>query len=418
MSALSNVESPTRQKSIPTIPPATIEVVDLVAELNNPLSTIRGEWLALSEIDPDASIFHHPDYTGSELGYLPKSPLPSLLFLCRRGGQLVGLGGVLPKVSKTRYVGGVGPNWKLHGYRLIGNRFLYGRDEAVQSLLLEAVTRELVKRGARYLLVEDVDHESSLLTLARSYSKQGFGIYSPTSFQERLKIQLPRTGTEYFGKFSSKTRNTFRRKEKKLGAIRMVRCSTEDQVADFLRDAHQISINTWQTEQFGLRVKNDASDLAQFTFLASQGALRSYLLYQGDTPMAFIIGNQYRGLYRYEEVGFDRQFHALSPGQTLLIKVLEDMFADNTPEIFDFGMGDADYKRMFANIETKAGNIWLVPPGIKGRSLVAYLNGSRSIRQYGRQMVKVIGWYRKLRQKSRLGKAAEANSAPAVATEE
>ena len=382
----------------------TVEVVDMLGEFNNPLSIIRGEWLTLFERDPHALIFHHPDYTGVELSHLPNSHLPSLILVCRQNGLIVGLGGLLPKVSRSRYVGGLGPNLKLQGYRLVGNRFLYGGDEAVQSKLLEAATREVVQRGARYLLIEDVDQASSLLQLAQTYTKRGYGIYSPTSFQVRLKIDLPRTGTEYFGKFSSKTRNTFKRKEKKLGSIRIMRCSTVDQVADFLRDAHLISVNTWQTEQFGLRVKNDAADLAQFTFMASQGALRSYLLYQDETPMAFIIGNQHRGLYRYEEVGFDRKFHALSPGQVLLLKVLDDMFADNTPQCFDFGMGDADYKRMLANVETTAGNVWLVPPGIRGRSLVAWLNGSRMVRQRGRQMIKVLGWYRQMRQKSRLGK--------------
>ncbi len=393
----------------------TVEVVDLLDEFNNPISTIRSEWLELYERDADASIFHHPDYTSTELPFLPQSSLPSLIVVCRRGKQIVGLGGLLPKVSRSKYVGGVGPNFKLHGYRLVGNRFLTGADEQVQQVLLDAVTQEMIRRGARYLLIEDVDQESSLLQLARSYQKRGYGIYSPTSFQVRLKINLPRTSAEYFGKFSSKTRNTFKRKEKKLGAIKVVRCSNVEQVADFLRDAHQISENTWQTEQFGLRVKNDPCDLAQFTFLASQGALRSYLLYQDGTPMAFIIGNQHRGLYRYEEVGFDRKYHALSPGQVLLLKVLDDMFGDNPPECFDFGMGDADYKRMLANVETTAGNIWLVPPGIQGRSLIAYLNGSRSIRHCGRQMVKVLGWYRKLRQKSRLGKATAPTPA---ATEE
>lgn len=398
-------------QTTPSADGLTVEVANLLDEFNNPLSKIRSEWLELYERDPGALIFHHPDYTGAELPFLPQSKLPSLIIVCRREGRIVGFGGLLPKVSKSRYVGGVGPNLKLHGYRLIGNRFLTGGDEQVHARLLEAATQEVLRRGARYLLIEDVDQESSLLNLAKSYTQRGYGIYSPTSFQVRLKITLPRTSTEYFGKFSSKTRNTFKRKEKKLGPIKVVRCSSADQVADFLRDAHQISVNTWQTEQFGLRVKNDPADLAQFTFLATQGALRSYLLYQGETPMAFIIGNQHRGLYRYEEVGFDRQFHALSPGQVLLLKVLDDMFGDNPPECFDFGMGDADYKRMLANVETTAGNIWLVPPGIRGRSLIAYLNGSRSIRQCGKQMVKVLGWYRKLRQKSRLGKAAAAPTA-------
>lgn len=384
----------------------SVEVVSLLDEFNNPLSKIRSEWLEQFERDPGALIFHHPDYTAAELPYLPVSRLPALILICRRQGRTVGMGALLPKVSRSRYVGGVGPNMKLHGYRLVGNRFLFNGDEMVHSRLLAAATQEVSRRGASYLLIEDVDQDSSLLRLAKGYESRGYSIYSPTSFQVRLKINLPRTGAEYFGKFSSKTRNTFKRKEKKLGDIRVVRCSSVDQVADFLRDAHLISVNTWQTEQFGLRVKNDEADIAQFTFLASQGALRSYLLYQGETPMAFIIGNQHAGLYRYEEVGFDRKYHALSPGQVLLLKVLDDMFQDNPPECFDFGMGDADYKRMLANVETTAGNIWLVPPGIKGCTLVTFLNGSRSIRQCGRQLIKVLGWYRKLRQKSRLGKAA------------
>lgn len=183
-----------------------------------------------------------------------------------------------------------------------------------------------------------------------------------------------------------------------------------DQIPGYLKDAHQISLNTWQTDQFGLRVRNDDAELAQFTYLATQGALRCYMLYRDEIPMAFIIGNQYRGLYRYEEVGFDRQFHHLSPGQTLLIKVLEEMFGDRTPEIFDFGMGDADYKRMFANIETKAGNIWIVPPGVRGSCLVAFLNGSRKLRGWGKKAIRVAGWYRSLRQKSRLGSAANSTT--------
>ena len=114
----------------------TVEVVNLLDEFNNPLSKIRGEWQELYERDPDASIFHHPDYTGAELSFLPKTNLPSLIVVCRREGRIVGLGGLLPKISRSRYVGGVGPNLKLHGYRLIGNRFLTGGDDQVQARLL------------------------------------------------------------------------------------------------------------------------------------------------------------------------------------------------------------------------------------------------------------------------------------------
>lgn len=393
----------------------TVEVIQLQDELNNPISRIRHEWLQLYESDLAATILEHPDYTLAEVPFLPSSHLPNLLIVCRSKGRLVGLGTLLCKVSKSKHVGGIGPSMMLHGYRLAGSRFLTTGEIEIQTLLMEAATQEVVRRGAQYLLIEDLDEQSSLLQLAKTYLERDYEMYSPTSFQVRLKIDLPRTSAEYFSKFSSKTRNTFKRKEKKLGQIKVVRCSTLDQIPDFLRDAHQISLNTWQTDQFGIRVEDDERTLRLFTFLALQGALRSYVLYQGETPMAFIIGNQHRGLYRYEEVGFDRKFQSLSPGQVLLLKVLDDMFADNPPERFDFGMGDADYKRMLANVETTAGNIWLVPPGIRGRALVAYLNTSRSIRQVGRKVVKMLGQYRKLRSMSR---AAKTTSTPDAAAED
>jgi CelD/BcsL family acetyltransferase involved in cellulose biosynthesis len=225
--------------------------------------------------------------------------------------------------------------------------------------------------------------------------------------QVRLKIQLPPTFEEYWGKFSGKTRGTYRRQEKKIGEFRILYCTSLDQIADFLRDANRISVKTWQTDQFGLRIKNNDIELAQYAFLANQGALRCYLMYVGEKPVTFVVGMQFRGVFRYDEVGFDREYHAFGPGKILLIKILEDLYARNTPQWFDFGMGDADYKRQFSNHESTAGNVWIVPPGIGGTCLVSFLNGSRKVRQLGRQAIKSLGWYTRMRQKSRLGAAVD-----------
>jgi len=388
----------------------TIEVLDLISEINNPISVVRSEWRALFDQDTTATIFQHPEYALCELEHLPKSRLPSLLLLARRQGKLVGCGALLPKVSSSKHVGGVGPSWKIPGYRLLGNGFLGRSDPDIESILLETAMREVRQRGARFLLVEDLDQSSTLLRQAEGLTSRGFRVYSPTSMQVRLKIQLPPVADDYWNKFSSKTRGTFRRQERKLGDFRVV-CSTSlDQVADFLRDANKISVNTWQSDQFGLRIKNDDNDLAQYSFLASQGAFRSYLLYFGDTPVTFVVGIQFRGVFRYDELGFDRQYHALSPGRVLLIKILEDVYNRDTPQWFDFGMGDADYKRIFANYESTAGNVWILPPGLRSLSLIAYLKGSRLVRRGGREAVKALGWYRRMRQKARLGAAVDVNA--------
>jgi len=388
----------------------TVDVVDLVAEFNNPISVARTEWYRLFDQDPRATIFQHPEYTACELSQLARTKLPCLMLLAKRDGQLVGLGALLPKVSSSKHVGGVGPGWKIIGYRLVGNGFLGSSDSEVERTLLNSAMAEVRRHGARFLLIEDLDQTSTLLRQAEALVPNGYQIYSPTSMQVRLKIQLPPTADEYWSKFGAKTRNTFRRLERKLGDFRVVCFQSLDQVPDFLRDANKISVNTWQTDQFGLRIKNDDNELAQHTFLAQHGALRSYILYFGDTPVTFVVGMQFRGVFRYDEVGFDRQYHALSPGRVLLIKILEDVYARQTAQWFDFGMGDADYKRIFSNQEGTAGNVWILPPGLKSKSLIGYLNGSRIARNLGKQAVKALGWYRRMRQKSRLGAAIDVNA--------
>jgi CelD/BcsL family acetyltransferase involved in cellulose biosynthesis len=392
-----------------------IEIKDLIAEINNPISTIRSEWQELFDRDLSATIFQHPGYAICELGHLPKSKLPCLMLLARREGRLVGFGALVPKASSSTHVGGIGPNLKIHGYRLVGNGFLGSSDSLVEHELLEAAMREVRQRGAKFLLIEDIDQASPLLEKSQALLKRGFQIYSPTSMQIRLKINMPPTYTDYMGKFSGKTRSTFRRQEKRLGEYRIVYSTSVEHVADFLRDANQISVNTWQTDQFGLRVKNDEFELTQFTFLADQGALRSYLLYMGDIPVTFVVGMQYRGAFRYDEVGFDRRYHAVAPGKILLIKIMEDLYARDTPKWFDFGMGDADYKRVFANHESTAGNVWILPPGIRSKCLVGFLNGSRKVRQMGRSMTQVLGWYTRMRQKSRLGASVDVTAKETLA---
>lgn len=365
----------------------TIEILELETALAVPLSSLQGEWQELFDTTQQAGILHHPEYTVRELPSLRGLSGQGFAVCYRRAGRLLGLAVCLPKVSSLRYVGGLGPNANVAGYRLVGNSILAGDDLVIHETLLQRATAEVTRRGGRYLLLEDVTAETPLMTHIQQLTTQGYMTYSPSGLQDRFKIDLPATSAEFWARFSSKTRNTWKRKQKKLGNFRVWRVSHLDQIADFLRDAHAISQHTWQSDKFGMRVRNDDDELRMFTFLAQQGALRSYLLYVDEKPVAFLIGNQHQGLYRYEEVGYHRDYGHLSPGLVLLNNVIEEMYADHPPRVFDFGYGDADYKRIFANQQSQAANIWIVPGRLSNRGLVGYLNSCRSIRKLGKKLV-------------------------------
>ena len=334
-------------------------------------------------------------------------------------GQVLALGILAPKKMSLRQAGGFGLRASVHGFRLVGNRLLGTADPALTRQMLAACATFVRDHHATFLLVEDLERNDPLFASTESLQQDGFRLFSPTGIQERLKIEFPPNPNDYWAKFSSKTRNTFKRKQKKIGATRLVRISEPTQIAEFLETAHTISQRTWQSEKLGLRIHNNDAELRFFTTLATQQSLRSYLLFVDDKPAAFLIGTQHKGHFNYEEVGYDRDFADRSPGQVLLVQVLEDLLSDNPPRVFDFGGGAADYKQLFATTASTSGSIWLVPPGVRPQLCLAYLRACRSLDRVARDIAKRIGATTLLRQLIR-GKLAASSTAgrPSDASED
>ncbi len=403
------------------------------------LSSRFWKWCELFDRDPDARVAQHPDHLLSQLcgvpasgaasaprlsaiventGGLtpPRSPVNSPspgedIVLCEatQDNQVIAIGILAAKNMTLRQAGGFGPNLGLRGYRLVGNRLLGQADESLTRQMLAACATFAREHHATYLLIEDLERDDPLFDAAESLNREGFRLFSPTGIQERLKIEFPPTPADYWAKFSSKTRNTFKRKQKKIGTTRLVRVTEPGQIAEFLETAHTISQRTWQSEQLGLRIHNSSKELRFFTFLATQQSLRSYLLYVDEQPAAFLFGTQHKGLFSYEEVGYDRVFSDRSPGQVLLLQVLEDLLKDNPPRVFDFGGGTADYKQLFATKTSTSGSVWLVPPGLRPQLCLAYLRGCRWANRSARAIANKLGATTLLRQLIR-GKHAAAAS--------
>src|SRR5439155_10462813 len=98
-----------------------------------------------------------------------------------------------------------------------------------------------------------------------------------------------------------------------------------------------------------------------YEFLASQGALRAYVLEQNERPLAFEVGVQWKGCFVLEETAYDSAYAPQSPGTVLLFRILQDLVARDTPRLVDFGFGDGEYNRLFANQQTVSGSVLLLP---------------------------------------------------------
>lgn len=358
-------------------------------------------WRELVEHDDNAVVTQHPDVVLTELKF-SREPQhrPPCLITCLQGDQRVAAAVLVPKsiAGEKRF----GPAWNLQGFRLAGNRVIGDASPETQQAVLAAIRHHLSATRADFLLAEDVEHDDILVTASES-TAVGLRVFRPAPQQHRHRIHLPDSLDAYWQRFNSKSRNTLRRKVKQFGECHLERITSPEQISDFLGAAQEVARHSWQSDLLGLRIHNDDCELQLFTELASLSALRCYLLWKDDAPVSFCIGTQHNGVFHYEEVGYHRDFSRKSPGQVLVIKMLEDMFSHDPPAEFDFGGGDAEYKRQFGNDISESGHIWLLRPGLRSRLIVGYLGGRRLLGATLRSVLDRTGLLDRVRQWTRKG---------------
>jgi CelD/BcsL family acetyltransferase involved in cellulose biosynthesis len=81
-----------------------------------------------------------------------------------------------------------------------------------------------------------------------------------------------------------------------------------------------------------------------------RGWFRGYVLYLRGTPVAFWHGNAYNGVFGLGPTGFDPAYADDRPGGYLLMRLIGDLCEDASVHTFDFGFGDATYKRQLGDV--------------------------------------------------------------------
>jgi hypothetical protein len=376
------IETPSRIEpiSVPMISrPVVLSIDEAVIKHR---SQTYWKWLRTFEQDPAAVPLQHPDCVVAELvAARAKSRLKPAIICEQESRDQNHMGILIPKLIRSSQVGSVGPEWTLQGLRLASSHIL-GRFPSLeqQKRILKCAAEYATESNADFLLIEDLDASTALFHAAQDLDAHGCLLFQTKVFQKRHFINFPATENEYWSTFSSHCRKLFRRALKKSANAQLERITEIHQIPDFLHAAHEISKQSWQSQQLGLRIRNDEMELRQMTALAMHGMLRCYLYRIDGQPAAFGVGNQSAGCFFYEETGFKPEFRHFSPGRTMLLQILTDLFTYNPPRSFDFGFGDADYKQQFSNRQSTSGTVWLVPPTLRARVSLSHLNVCRKLR--------------------------------------
>jgi CelD/BcsL family acetyltransferase involved in cellulose biosynthesis len=323
--------------------------------------------------------------------YFGKGKTPHLI-CWRENGQTVGLA---PFYRVNR------PHLRVAEFHLIGAGFssyldlmsLAGYEERILDSLFDHF------RSLPFMVIAnfyDLNDRFSqfypfLLKKGRAHRSSAFLLYSCP------QAKLAGSWESFFNKRHSKTRNTIKRKIKRLtskfGEL-AVREITESRELDALfpklerihHERFQGTLHPLFQGQKRLMLREALNNLL--------GRLMSLSIAElAGEPVSFVIGFNMSDTYIFFAPAFDPAFAGVSVGQLHLLKLMETKLLEGF-KIFDFCKGDLDYKRPWSDDETRN---YLFRFRFNSHPIgEAYFNGLNGIRQLV-QWSKQRGYYQKIK---------------------
>jgi hypothetical protein len=238
-------------------------------------------------------------------------------------------------------------------------------DGVVTAAVIDELLSALDRREADVVLFRGLERRSALDSAATTATTFATRQHNARS-ELRWLVLFPKAPDQYLASLSPSTRKGVRRTANRLERafgprLSMRRFAGGDDLDVFVRDAETVAVKTYQ-RRLGVGFSSDARELARLRKLAKHDWFRAYSLYIDDKPVAFELGELYGGRFRSLAGAYDPTYARDRVGSHLLIKAIEDLGADPAVSIFDFGIGDAEYKRKLANASVEEADVVLYAP--------------------------------------------------------
>ncbi len=219
-------------------------------------------------------------------------------------------------------------------------------------LLLQRALRLLQEHQLDYVALSYIPSSHVLYRLATrevsSWFCRDFGVIP----NQHWRMILPGSFEEFLKKRSKKHRYWLKRLSRVLedefpGQISMRAFTKPADVSEFCREADAVAKLTYQ-HQLGSAFANNEEYQSRCKLLAEQGALRGYILYAKQKPVAYWFATAYRQTLHLNYTGYDPEFRKYEVGTVLLMKLIEDHCGTSIRDV-DFGLGSALYKERFGD---------------------------------------------------------------------
>lgn len=180
----------------------------------------------------------------------------------------------------------------------------------------------------------------------------------------------------WFASLSGNARSTFKRKRRKLaeasgGTLDVRQYSRPGEVGEFFAHARAVSADTYQERLLDAGLPADA--LPEMRALAERGAMRGWLLFVDERPIAYLYAPAQGRTLLYAYLGYRAEFAQLSPGSVLQLEAMRMLLEEKAFAYFDFTEGDGQHKRQFATASLPSHDLLLVRDSLANRAALRSL---------------------------------------------
>lgn len=175
------------------------------------------------------------------------------------------------------------------------------------------------------------------------------------------------TYEDYLGKFSSKTRSGFQRKQRRLAkamdnqvVVREFR--TVADVSVFMADAVPLSRRSYQGRLLHVGIPEGESAINAMRELAADDRLRAYILYGCGKALSYLYVPIDAGVVVYAHLGYDPGAAQWSVGTVLQLEAMKRLCAEGKYRYFDFTEGAGQHKEMFSTGSIEACSFLALKP--------------------------------------------------------
>lgn len=223
------------------------------------------------------------------------------------------------------------------------------------------------------------EHGYLVTSMPQQLSPDWRGLTFERQRYTRYYVDLGAGEAAWRATLSGQTRSTMKRKAKKLaaasgGVMDVRRFRTAEELAHFHPIARAVAEKTYQERLMGAGLPGDPASVQKMIAAAAADQVRAWLLFVDDNPAAYLWCGADGDTLRYDYVGHDPAFSALSPGSVLMEAALIDLFQDRFAR-FDFTEGEGQHKRLMASAGVDCRDLLLLRPTMANRSALALVTG-------------------------------------------